>query len=115
LQTGDVDFNASSAGIRQILLRTFSAEYSKALQQTLVQMREAVIDQHAFVDEIKFSCPNKHHFVVDLSFRGLDNAVRCSTPPTVPTASSRRPSPAPAPPPPRRPGSVSLDSAEENP
>jgi len=34
---------------------------------------EAVIDKHDCIDEVKFACPNKHHFLSDLSFCGLDN------------------------------------------
>lgn len=71
--TTDVDFNASYDSIKAIILDTFTQGYSAALQQTLFQMAEAVLAAHPEVDEIKFSCPNKHHFVVDLSFCGLDN------------------------------------------
>ena len=69
----ELDFNAVYDDIRSIILATFTAEYSKALQQTLYQMGEAVIKAHPEVDEIKFSCPNKHDFLSDLSFCGLDN------------------------------------------
>jgi urate oxidase len=71
--TTDVDYNASYAGIKAIILDTFTQGYSAALQQTLYQMAEAVLAAHPEVDEIKFSCPNKHHFVVDLSPFGLEN------------------------------------------
>lgn len=71
--TTDVDFNASYDSIKAIILDTFTQGYSAALQQTLFQMAEAVLAAHPEVDEIKFSCPNKHHFVVDLSFCGLEN------------------------------------------
>src|SRR6185312_6923232 len=71
--TTDVDYNAAYADIKSIMLTTFAADYSKALQHTLYQMAKAVLAAHPEVDEIKFSCPNKHHFVVDLSFCGLDN------------------------------------------
>jgi urate oxidase len=71
--TTDVDFNAAYEDIRSIMLEAFTAEYSHALQHTLYQMGEAVLSAHPEVDEIKFSCPNKHHFVVDLSFCGLEN------------------------------------------
>ena len=36
-------------------------------------MGKAVIEAHDQIDEVKFSCPNKHHFLSDLSFCGLDN------------------------------------------
>ncbi len=67
------DFDASFADIRRILLEAFAAEYSEALQQTLYQMGTAVLKAHENVAEIKFSAPNKHHFVVDLSPFGLEN------------------------------------------
>src|SRR6185437_2779931 len=51
--TTDLDFNAAYDGIRSIILDTFTTEYSKALQQTLYQMGEAVISAHPEVDEIK--------------------------------------------------------------
>lgn len=69
----DIDFNASYEGIKSTILANFAKEYSKALQQTLYQMADAVLEAHPEVDEIKFSCPNKHHFVYDLSFCGLEN------------------------------------------
>lgn len=67
------DYNASYAGVRDLLLNTFADGYSKALQHTLFRMGEAVIEAHPEVVEIKFSCPNKHHFLSDLSFCDLDN------------------------------------------
>jgi len=71
--TTDVDFNAVYETVKATMLRTFSTGYSKALQHTLYQMAEAVISEHDAIDEVKFSCPNKHHFTYDLSFAGLDN------------------------------------------
>ena len=71
--TTDVDFNAVYDSVKDTLLTTFTKGYSKALQHTLYQMAEAVISEHDSIDEIKFSCPNKHHFTYDLSFCGLDN------------------------------------------
>jgi len=71
--TTDIDFNAVYDSVKDVLLTTFTQGYSKALQQTLYQMAEAVIDAHDSIDEIKFSCPNKHHFTYDLSFCGLEN------------------------------------------
>jgi len=71
--TTDVDFNAVYDSVKSIIMTTFTQGYSKALQQTLYQMAQAVISAHDSIDEIKFSCPNKHHFTYDLSFCGLDN------------------------------------------
>jgi urate oxidase len=72
LGTG-VDWGTSHAGIRQVLLEQFAEVHSLALQQTLFQMGRAVLESHPDVAEIKFSAPNKHHFVYDLSPFGLDN------------------------------------------
>jgi urate oxidase len=71
--TTDVDFDKIYDSVKATLMTTFTQGYSKALQHTLYQMAEAVISTHDSIDEIKFSCPNKHHFTYDLSFCGLDN------------------------------------------
>lgn len=71
--TAEVDFNGVYAAVRATILAKFGEGYSKALQQTLFGMAEAVISEHAEIDEIKFSCPNNHHFLTDLSRFGVDN------------------------------------------
>ncbi|HEY8305954.1 MAG TPA: urate oxidase [Lapillicoccus sp.] len=71
--TRDMDFDKAYASVKGVILDSFTQGYSKALQQTLYQMAEAVMDAHSEIDEIKFSCPNKHHFLSDLSPFGLDN------------------------------------------
>lgn len=69
----DVDYDAVYASVRALLLEAFAAEYSAALQATLFDMGRAVLEAHAEIAEIRFSMPNKHHFVVDLAPFGLDN------------------------------------------
>ena len=71
--TTDVDWNASYRAIRDVLLESFTDHYSRALQETQYLMGKAVLDAHPEVDEIKFSMPNLHHFVVDLEPFQLDN------------------------------------------
>ena len=71
--TTDLDYNQAYDSVKNIIMTTFTQGYSKALQQNLYQMATAVIEAHDEIDEIKFSCPNKHHFLSDLSFCGLDN------------------------------------------
>ncbi len=71
--TTDVDFDAVYEDVKNIILTKFTDHYSRALQETLYLMGKAVIEAHPEIDEIKFSCPNKHHFVYDLSFCGLEN------------------------------------------
>ncbi|MCX5400655.1 factor-independent urate hydroxylase [Streptomyces sp. NBC_00102] len=61
---------------RAHLLRAFSETYSLSLQQTLHQMGARVVENREEIDEIRFSLPNKHHFLVDLEPFGLDNASK---------------------------------------
>ena len=70
---GTFDFNKSYEDVKGLLLEAFSEKYSHALQQTLFGMGAKVLARHPEIDEIKFSMPNKHHFLVDLSPFGLDN------------------------------------------
>ncbi|MDQ6752178.1 MAG: urate oxidase [Actinomycetota bacterium] len=71
--TTDVDFNKAYDDVQALLLEGFTETYSNALQQTLFDMGKKVLQAHPEIDEIKFSMPNKHHFLVDLSPFGLDN------------------------------------------
>lgn len=67
------DWNKSFEDIRQVMLETFATTYSRALQESLYAMGSAVLEAHPDVAEVKFSAPNKHHFLVDLAPFGLDN------------------------------------------
>ena len=69
----DVDWDATYAGIRAVLLSRFAQVHSLALQQTLWEMGKAVLERFDAIAEIKFSAPNKHHFLVDLSPFKVDN------------------------------------------
>ena len=64
---------SSYSNVKALLLEAFTEKYSHALQQTLFDMGAKVLEAHGEIDEIKFSMPNKHHFLVDLSPFGLDN------------------------------------------
>ena len=63
----DVDWNGSYDEVRDALLSTFATTYSRALQETLYVMGSAVVDTRPGIAEIRFSAPNKHHFLVDFS------------------------------------------------
>jgi urate oxidase len=69
----EVDFDAVYDSVRQIILSRFAELHSLALQQTLWAMAVTVIETHAEITEIRLSCPNNHHVVVDLSPFGQDN------------------------------------------
>ena len=68
-----LDFNKSYGDVKALLLEAFTEKYSHALQQTLFDMGTKVLEAHGEIEEIKFSMPNKHHFLVDLSPFDLDN------------------------------------------
>jgi urate oxidase len=69
----DLDFDETFSDVRRLLLEAFAQTHSLALQQTLFEMGRRVLEAHPEIDEIKFSMPNLHHFVVDLAPFGLDN------------------------------------------
>jgi urate oxidase len=72
----DVDWNASYDLVRDVLLSTFATTYSRALQETLYLMGSAVVDTLPGIADVRFSAPNKHHFLVDFSefdVDGLEN------------------------------------------
>jgi urate oxidase len=58
---------------RKHILQAFAETYSLSLQQTLYQMGSRVINSRSEIDEIRFSLPNKHHFLVDLEPFDLKN------------------------------------------
>ncbi|MFI2213174.1 factor-independent urate hydroxylase [Streptomyces sp. NPDC020141] len=67
------DWDQAYERARQNILQAFADTYSRSLQQTLYQMGARVIEDSAEIDEIRFSLPNKHHFLVDLEPFGLRN------------------------------------------
>ena len=67
------DFDAAYADVRDLLLARFAEVHSLALQQTVYAMGAAVLEAYPGIAEIRLSCPNNHHFLVDLSPFDLDN------------------------------------------
>lgn len=67
------DWDASYEETRRHMLQAFAETYSLSLQQTLYQMGTRIIDHRDEIDEVRFSLPNKHHFLVDLEPFGLTN------------------------------------------
>ncbi|WP_274563615.1 factor-independent urate hydroxylase [Streptomyces spiramyceticus] len=75
--TSDADrmpnWEKSYAQAKKHILQAFAETYSLSLQQTLYQMGSRVINSRSEIDEIRFSLPNNHHFLVDLEPFGLKN------------------------------------------
>lgn len=69
----DIDWGKAFDEAKDAITGAFAAAYSYALQHTLWEMGTAVLDAVPSVAEVRFSCPNKHHFVVDLSPFGVEN------------------------------------------
>ncbi|MFD5426593.1 factor-independent urate hydroxylase [Streptomyces sp. NPDC127084] len=67
------NWEKSYAATRKHMIEAFAETYSLSLQQTLYQMGARIIDHRAEIDEVRFSLPNKHHFLVDLEPFGLKN------------------------------------------
>lgn len=67
------DWDESYEQARKHMLQAFAQTYSLSLQQTLYQMGSRIIDNRDEIDEIRFSLPNNHHFLVDLEPFGLKN------------------------------------------
>ncbi|MCT9006151.1 factor-independent urate hydroxylase [Streptomyces rhizosphaerihabitans] len=67
------DWDKSYDQVRKHMLQAFAETYSLSLQQTLHQMGARIIDHRGEIDEVRFSLPNKHHFLVDLTPFGLEN------------------------------------------
>lgn len=68
-----LDWDAVYASVKATMVRQFATLRSLALQQTLWHMGKAVLQGHPEIAEIRFSAPNRHHFLVDLSPFGLEN------------------------------------------
>ena len=67
------DWETSYAQVKKHMLQAFAETYSLSLQQTLYQMGSRIIENRDEIDEVRFSLPNKHHFLVDLEPFGLKN------------------------------------------
>ncbi|MEV0641262.1 factor-independent urate hydroxylase [Streptomyces sp. NPDC050619] len=67
------DWEESYAQVKRHLLTAFAETYSLSLQQTLYAMGSRIIERREEIDEVRFSLPNKHHFLVDLEPFGLKN------------------------------------------
>jgi urate oxidase len=69
----DVDFSAAWRAVRRVVLESFADHYSPSVQFTLHRMGRAVLEARPDVERIRFSLPNKHHLLYDLSRFGLEN------------------------------------------
>jgi urate oxidase len=71
--TEGVDLESSYDSVRRQCLSAYATTHSRALQETLHAMGRAVLTTHPQIAEIRFSAPNKHHVLYDLTPFGLQN------------------------------------------
>lgn len=69
----DRDWQQSFDTVNGALLDAFAGHYSRSLQQSMYLMGEAALSADPGVAEIRFRCPNSHHFAYDLAKLGIDN------------------------------------------
>jgi urate oxidase len=67
-------WGSSFAAAKAALLSAFSGTYSYSLQQTLYAMGSRVLADVPEACEVRLALPNRHHYLVDLSPFGLENA-----------------------------------------
>jgi len=69
----EVDWSKSYETALATMTDAYAGHHSLGLQQTMYAMGVAMIESQPEIGEVRFSLPNKHHFVIDLSPFGLDN------------------------------------------
>jgi urate oxidase len=69
----NADWSKSYGSAVTTMSSVFAGHHSLGLQQTMYAMGEAMIAEQPEIGEVRFSLPNKHHFVIDLSPFGLEN------------------------------------------
>ncbi|MVM34490.1 urate oxidase [Spirosoma sp. HMF4905] len=69
----ELDFTSLFSAIRETLLKTFAHHKSLSVQQTLMAMGSAVLEENSTVSEISLIMPNKHHIPFNLDQFGMDN------------------------------------------
>ena len=69
----DTDWDATYDDVKALMTSAFATTYSRALQETLHAMGRSVLEARPEIAEVRFSAPNKHHFLVDLTPFGLEN------------------------------------------
>ncbi|HWB54675.1 MAG TPA: urate oxidase [Tepidisphaeraceae bacterium] len=70
---GKHDCNGVYERARKAIIDVFAKNHSKAVQETLYQMGQAVLDACSEIDEIAITLPNQHRIPVNLEPFGLKN------------------------------------------
>lgn len=71
--TENVDYKNDYEKIREIVLEVFAAHHSLAVQHTLYDIGQEVLNRVSSVSEIKITMPNEHRIPFNLEPFGLEN------------------------------------------
>ncbi|KAI0773016.1 uricase [Trametes elegans] len=67
------DGDAVAAAARNITLELFALDESASVQATLYKMAQRIVNEHAHIQSVSYSLPNKHYVPVDMKYLGIDN------------------------------------------
>lgn len=68
-----IEFDVTMGSCVRLLKQTFAAHESKAVQETLYAMGDAVLQAHPEIEEIRLTLPNRHYLPVNLEPFGFEN------------------------------------------
>ncbi|KAH3660160.1 hypothetical protein OGAPHI_007365 [Ogataea philodendri] len=66
-------FDSAYEAARETTLKLFALEKSASVQATMYNMCEEILKQVPFIATVSYSLPNKHYFLIDFSWKGLEN------------------------------------------
>ena len=72
-EKADANFDHIMLASRRTMIDVFTAHNSRAVQETLYAMGDAVLQAHPEIGEIRLTLPNKHYLPVNLEPFGLEN------------------------------------------
>ncbi|GMM35503.1 hypothetical protein DASC09_028280 [Saccharomycopsis crataegensis] len=66
-------FDKTFDSARQTTLDLFATQNSPSVQATMYDMGTEILKNNLLVKDVSYNLPNKHYFLIDLSWKGLSN------------------------------------------
>lgn len=66
-------FDKTYDNVRKITLDLFATQNSPSVQATMYDMATEILKVSPEVETVSYELPNKHYFLIDLKWKGLDN------------------------------------------
>lgn len=66
-------FDKTYDAARELTLNRFAIENSASVQATMFNMATDILEIATYVKSVSYALPNKHYFLFDLSWKGLEN------------------------------------------